>query len=353
MKGCEGYPKPFRELAVTLLAHGQQQHLPCHPSTVYRWRGDISRKAKTGGQKAWVLRGEHELLLCFYRMVYPKAQAAEIIAFIARESSDGALFTPSQVSRREKELGYTRKRGSTLANQALTPANIQKHQFYWSLPYPGGVVGIPRIQLIDIDEFGIWIEKANRVYGKVLVGRDLRENGKYGHGQKWTCKIGVKPGGQRWFEMSRDAGTTVESFDSFVFSIVSTLPAAPQCTLLWDNLRSHHSVEVANTVRVSGHRILARPPYRPADGPVEYVIHTVEAELSNRIHHVSNDQDLYNEVHSIVTGLAQWREFRPLFCPLRLYVERNPTATPPGRHVKARARTTARRVGEGGVGAYV
>ena len=125
VKGCEGYPKPFRELAVTLLAHGQQQHLPCHPSTVYRWRGDISRKAKTGGQKAWVLRGEHELLLCFYRMVYPKAQAAEIIAFIARESSDGALFTPSQVSRREKELGYTRKRGSTLENQALTPANIR------------------------------------------------------------------------------------------------------------------------------------------------------------------------------------------------------------------------------------
>ena len=36
---------------------------------------------------------------------------------------------------------------------------------------------------------------------------------------------------------------------------------------------------------------------------MEYVIHTVEAELSNRIHHVSNDQDLYNEVHSIVTGL--------------------------------------------------
>ena len=99
VSGSEGYPPVFRQLALRLLSDGQQHLLPCHPSSVYRWRRDIARKAKTGGQKAWILREEHEVLLCFYRMIYPKAQAAEIIAFIARESSDGALFEPSQVSK--------------------------------------------------------------------------------------------------------------------------------------------------------------------------------------------------------------------------------------------------------------
>ena len=67
----------FRQLALRLLSDGQQHLLPCHPSSVYRWRRDIARKAKTGGQKPWILRGEHEVLLCFYRMIYPKAQAAD------------------------------------------------------------------------------------------------------------------------------------------------------------------------------------------------------------------------------------------------------------------------------------
>ena len=58
-----------------------------------------------------------------------------------------------------------------------------------------------------------------------------------------------------------------------------------------------------NTVHDAGHRITARALYRPWDGPVEYVIHSIEQELSTRISHVTTDAQLCTEVHNIVTGL--------------------------------------------------
>ena len=59
-----------------------------------------------------VLRGEHRLLLVLYRLIYPKASADEVRAFISREASDHAVFTRAQVGRAEKELGFTTKRAS-------------------------------------------------------------------------------------------------------------------------------------------------------------------------------------------------------------------------------------------------
>ena len=134
------------------------------------------------------------------------------------------------------------------------------------------MIGTPRAFLIDIDEAGIWLEKCNRKRGKAFTGVRVREPGPYGHGDKWTLILGIDCSGMKWFRFEKVAGTSVETFDSFVNTIVQQLPAAgPRRTFMWDNLTAHHSARVFNTVTRAGHRVLPRPPYRPVDGPIEYV----------------------------------------------------------------------------------
>ena len=89
------------------------------------------------------------------RLVHPKAQADEGIAFVAMHSRHPRLYSRQDISTREKELGFTRKMGSSTAFQAFTPINIQRRRNFWSLTYPFGVVNTPRAGLIDIDECGL------------------------------------------------------------------------------------------------------------------------------------------------------------------------------------------------------
>ena len=55
-------------------------------------------------------------LLVVYRLVYPKAEADEVIAFIAQHSRFPRLYSRSDISIAEKAVGLTRKRGSTTAD---------------------------------------------------------------------------------------------------------------------------------------------------------------------------------------------------------------------------------------------
>ena len=107
--------------------------------------------------------------------------------------------------------------------------------------------------------------------------------------------------------MEKVPGTTAETFHAFVHDKILTgpeaIPAAPVTTLLWDNLAAHHSPLVTNAVAAAGHRVLARPPYRPTDGPIEYVFNTLESEIRRRIGSIRNDQDLYHAVMSAFAGL--------------------------------------------------
>lgn len=305
--GSEGYDTRYRDDALNLAAHGHAGLLTCSAASLSRWRNNGTRRlAKTGNRAPTVLRGEHQLLLCILRKIRPKSTAAEIRTFIARESSDGKLFTDQQITKREKELGLTRKRSATAAEQAFTPRNQIRARLYWNTPYPTGILNTNRAQMCDIDEFGLWVEKMNLSFGKTLRGVACVQPGKYGHGDKFSCIIGVMADGRRWFRMTKVRGTSCEAFNSFVDEICNgarRLPALPQITFIWDNLAAHHSNLVVNTVYMAGHRIVPRAPYRPWDGPVEYVIHSIEQELSLRIDHITTDAQLYTEVQNIVTGL--------------------------------------------------
>ena len=305
----EGYDVPFRQQALTLTAAGQGALVQCSQASINRWiRNGTARLAKTGNKAPTVLRGEHQFWLCVIRRIKPKSTAAEVIAFIANNSSDHAVFTPQQISKREIELGMTRKCAATTAEQAFTPQNILRAQLYWTTPWPTGIVGAN--QLNDSDEFGLWVEKANPSRGKGPRGVAIRQPGKYGHGEKFTCVISIMQDGRRWFSMEKRAGTSADDFNDFIDDVIngpSGIGAAggavPQIDFIWDNLLAHHSAMVVNTVYSAGHRIIPRPPYRPFDGPVEFAINTIEQELSRRISHVTTDAQLYTEVQNIVIGL--------------------------------------------------
>jgi hypothetical protein len=282
--------------------------VPVAPSrtTLRRWGNapNLDRKEQTGNAPAKNLRGEHQFLLVACRLIHPKATADEVIRFIAFYSANPVIYSRQDISKREKELGFTRKCGSTTAFQAFTPFNLLRRQNFWGLPFPFGVVGIPRALLIDIDECGLWLEKKVRGHGKAIAGVRVRAPGVYGHGEKWSLILGIDCSGMRWVRLAKVAGTTVEIFDEYVRTILNSLPAGLQRTLMWDNLTAHNCAQVYNRVVTSGHRVLRRPAYRPVDGPIEYVFNQLQCRLTNRIDEVTDDMSFNTVVHDIITNLT-------------------------------------------------
>ena len=180
--GSEGYDIHHREEILQLVENG----LPhgASRSSVWRWRQRMQRQEKKGGPTARNFVGIDLLLLAMYRVAYPKCTATEIIAFMARTSPRAhitGLYNASAVSRAEAKLGLTRKKGSTTAYKAFTPANIIRRRLYWTEGWPYGVAGIPRRDLIDIDEAAFTLEQlANRTYGKSPARFRVRAPGHYG-----------------------------------------------------------------------------------------------------------------------------------------------------------------------------
>ena len=89
--------------------------------------------------------------------------------------------------------------------------------------------------------------------------------GSHGHGTKFTIILAISPCGKLWYQMLDVAGTSTAMFHSFVSRVLSRLPAGGPATrtFLWDNLTSHKSAVIFNTVTAAGHRCTPRPPYIP------------------------------------------------------------------------------------------
>eukprot|EP00035_Acanthoeca_spectabilis_P017079 m.356846 g.356846 ORF g.356846 m.356846 type:complete len:218 (+) comp16607_c0_seq17:470-1123(+) len=182
------------------------------------------------------------------------------------------LYTEQDVSAREIQLKFTRKRGSTTAEQADLPINRAKRHIFWTMPHPFGINGTPRGAFIDIDECGIWLEKHNRTMGKAPRGVRVRSPGPYGHGTEFTIILAISPCGKLWYQMLDVAGTSTAMFLSFVSRVLSRLPVGGPATrtFLWDNLTSHKSAVVFNTVTAAGHlrphrRHVERLPSDPSE----------------------------------------------------------------------------------------
>ena len=230
----ESYSIKFRECCLDMAATGlladqrirnlQTAHIFPSVRTIRRWRrrivdfGNYRIFRRTGNNFATVLRGRDLFFVAFYRVLYPTATAAEINAFLftAIHANDPfpRFYHPSQITRAEDRLGFSRKRGSTTARQALLAINIAKREIYWFEDYPAGVADIQLEDLIDIDEAGIFLETAARRIGKVSIGSRVREEGPYGHSTKYTLTMAISGdrNGQRWVLFEEKVGTTSHDF---------------------------------------------------------------------------------------------------------------------------------------------
>ena len=307
-----GYDAEHRTDALALHRAGLGDRATPHPRTLRRWEQDgPARKRQRGGPTATNLRGEDQFLLVLYRTGYPKATADEIAAFIDNNSSSGRICTRQDISKREGELGFTRKAASTTARQAETPINLAKRDMFWDMPFPYGVQGTPRALLIDSDEAAFSLCKANRRFGKAPSFTRVREVGPYGHGEKWTLILAISPCGRKWMQLSRMAGTTTSVYAAFMAKIVDDpflgvagMPGFVSRTFMHDNLASHLGDEVTHTITRAGHKVQRRPPYNPSDAPIEYQFNHIEGEMGLRVHSIHTDQDLVREITTIITNMG-------------------------------------------------
>ena len=75
-------------------------------------------------------------------------------------------------------------------------------------------------------------------------------------------------------------------------------------TFLHDNLSSHLGDEVTHAITSTGHKVLQRPPYNPADAPIEYQFNHIEKEMGLRVHSIHTDDDLVREITAIIGNMG-------------------------------------------------
>jgi hypothetical protein len=77
----------------------------------------------------------------------------------------GGLYSHEAISKQLKELNITKKKASTEAYQMQHPDMQFCVWGFWNCPPPLGVFQVPQRRLIDVDKFGVTLEKCNRTGG--------------------------------------------------------------------------------------------------------------------------------------------------------------------------------------------
>ena len=118
---------------------------------------------------------------------------------------------------------------------------------------------------------------------------------------------------RRWLRINIIAGTSAVEFNDFLIEILddldnNPLPGVPPegKVFLWDNLRSHLTPMIYNTVavRAAGHTINPRPPYRPWVGPIEFIFCQLADRLRQRCHLIHSIPDLVHQIQIVVPELT-------------------------------------------------
>ena len=334
-KGGRAYPqftrRQYLEEFVSGVAQseawvGNQRNGGTCPSarTLRRWRqqwtqrGHIRRFRRTGNNRAVVLRGNDLVYLAIYRTIFPKAKTPEINAFIGRMNFGNPaqrFYTIDQIKRAEDRLGLSMKVGSTTAYQAFKPINVAKRHDYWNREFPFGMANIRRQDIIDLDEAGVFVETADRKYGKCEVGRRVKQAGPYSKGVKLNIIMAISgdPNGRRWSHMWTNGGTTNELFIDFIEHILSTLPHGNEgrrYVFTMDNLNAHLNGQAIALIHLHGHRVCFRAPYYPIDGAIEYVFNSLQTRLKLRMAYVVNEATLRRELSD---GIRSILTFIPYF----------------------------------------
>ena len=227
-----------------------------------------------------------------YRTIFPYATADEIRTYLFNNAIiNPQIFTRNDIYKTDARLQITSKIGPTTAFQALLPPNVIKSYLFYNLPPPLGIHLVPRIALLDSDECAISLQTAVRRHGKAYIGVRCNSTGNYCHDEKWTLIMTIDSTGWRHATFNKVAGTTALIFRQYIRSVLARLPPGQPRIFMWDNLKSHFSDALTNEIYLAGHSVVARPPYYPVDGPIEYVFNQVECRLISRVNYVRTEVD--------------------------------------------------------------
>eukprot|EP00957_Ditylum_brightwellii_P010821 820352-Ditylum_brightwellii.AAC.1 len=84
-----------------------------------------------------------------------------------------------------------RKVSSTTRKECYLPQNIQKRYNYWNLPYLHGIPDVVTDDVINLDQCGVYIETANRKFGKTFIGTLLNQEGECKQGKMLNVQLPI------------------------------------------------------------------------------------------------------------------------------------------------------------------
>ena len=315
--GSRGYDVFYRQMQLDKINLGQP--VDVSRSSISRWTRRITPRRQTGNKQRGQIVGGDLLNLVIYITAYKDATQDEIATFIYNEG--GALYSRPTISTRMQELDITKKKASTEAYQANSDDAQFRVYCFFNCPPPLGIYQVPRRKLIDVDEFGVTLEKCSRTGGWAVKVQRVRKDGHYKAGCKLTVLFAIEPGDprlpplargstsnpRRWIRCNRAVGTTNNLFRDFCDYICTDIETnnIPGTDLhrifIWDNLQAHHCAYVHNTVmgrnNPSIFTIVPRPPYHPKYGPIEYKICEVMENIRLRKEEHWNTQRLEQEIY--------------------------------------------------------
>jgi hypothetical protein len=167
--GSRGYDIHTHEMMVELRESGNPvpQTMIC---SIRQWVRRIVPHRTTGNKPNVGLTGKYLFLLVLFKLVWPHSMYYECIVFIANKANVVKIFNEKNISWALHGLGYTSKVTSTVAYQAFMQRNLLCRRLFWNEPWPIGIHGTPRKSLINIDEFGLHLNAANKKYGSSPCG---------------------------------------------------------------------------------------------------------------------------------------------------------------------------------------
>ncbi len=290
--GSGGYALWYRQMQLEKFHAGGP--IDVSSLSIYRWTLCIKPFCQTGNGPRTVIIGVDLLNLVTFITAWPDATLVEMAVFIYNEGGD--LYYIQRISLRLKELEITKKKALIEVYQTQE-SDVQFWVWgFWNHPPLHGIFEVPRGKLIDVDEFGVSLEKCNCMGGWAVKVLRVRKDGHYHHGIKMTVIFAMEPGDpalplnvrgsfdppRRWIRCLRAVGMTTNIFQDFcdyVYWDIETnnIPGADAHRIfIWDNLAVHHSAFVHSTVTnrdgTSLFSIVVRPPYHPKYGLIEYKI---------------------------------------------------------------------------------
>ena len=286
---------------------------------IFQSTGDVCPKKATGNRSEREILGSDLEQLALYRSVYPEATNAECRAYLFNSQPHPPAqtdpYSHSQLQRAENLLGLTRKNGSTTAQLAYHPDNLQKRDLYWTQPPPLGVAGVPRQNMIDIDEAGFKLEHSNRKFGKTPTALRCSQEGAYGRDEKLNLLLAIsgdENDPMRWHDVWMNGGTTIAKFADFIQLILDDLalrhPGRVFCFTM-DNLNSHKNPIVLNKIINAGHQYAFRAPYWPVDGAIEYVFNTIQTRLQAYFNRLVDMAALQNRINLIIATFGSFHRY--------------------------------------------